>query len=77
MSATNCINAPRESFELRSRNSTSGQRLRQLLMHGIGGSPFMGEMAHPRGRWVHACLHSVLGYTYLAGPVAARQERCA
>lgn len=75
MSVVNPINAPRESFELRSKDSTSDQRLRQLLMHGIGGSPFLGEMAHPRGRWVHACLHSVLGYTYLACPVATRSER--
>lgn len=49
--------------------------LRNLLHHGLGGHPFLGEFRHARGRWVLACLHSEFGYTYLRGASLTRLER--
>lgn len=57
---------------------TPSFQVRQLLMHGVGCSPFMGSLAKSRGLWVHACLHTELGYTYPQGlrtSVSIRQRR--
>lgn len=51
--------------------------LRNLLHHGVGASPFLGELRHARGRWVLACFHSEFGYRYLRGASFTRFQRLA